>query len=118
MSDVRASSLRRTLAGLIALVAILCLPALHALHLRFADDAPAAAAVESHGGEKHGHDAGHCAICLSFQSTGHAAAEPDLTILCAFDAPATFPPALYVAPPTRAFVPRVAIPRGPPATRA
>jgi hypothetical protein len=114
------------LIGAIATLAVLCLPALHAAHLALADGHAGHAHVD-HGGHAHPHgptsedrppthhDAAHCAICLSFGSIDAGAALFDLSVACAFDAPAAFPPPLYVAPPADAFVSTVAVPRGPPA---
>ena len=123
LSDDRANvRLRRSLAtvvGWLALLSVLCMPALHAVHLRLAESeerAEAQAATNEHPtAPAHHHDAARCAICASAHSIQAGTALFDLTVACAFDAPATFPPALYVAPPTEAFVPTVAIPRGPPA---
>lgn len=112
--------------GALALLAVLCLPALHAAHLRLADG-HVDHAGHAHAGHAHDHtahdepaaparhDAAHCAICLSFNAIDGGSALFDRSVACAFDAPATFPPAHYVAPPADAFVPIVAVPRGPPA---
>lgn len=108
------------LIGAVALLAVLAMPALHAMHLRLAEAADVAV-VDARAGDHapaappHHHDVTHCAICASAQSIHAGTALFDLAIACAFEAPAPFPPALYLAPSVDAFVPILASPRGPPA---
>ena len=124
-STIRFAAFARQLAGWAALLAVLCLPGLHALHLRL-DAIEEAAEVhvdmpsplDGHAGAPHAphaHDAAHCAICASVATIVATAALLAMAGLSFTDLPARFASPAYAPPSVAdAVVPLLASPRSPP----